>query len=197
MSQKTYSSRTTRSMKRSLAKDLKKLDEIISQGEVSPSEEKEDSVMQNWSAVESDYFDEMPGVLKKLYQILGGRDISLRTKSFWEVVCLAEFEEDARKYSKSGQDAVRMFAMKYEGLGWAIGAFYIVETGKVFLSSIGGSNGYDSHQNWQNIAQLDPQELDPENLVGVLELLEMDVDEAQRKVSTVANVEIDWSTVFR
>lgn len=142
------------------------------------------------------YFKEMPTFLSRIYQVIGNETRELQTKSMWMVMSLDEFHKSAENHRKEGQNKMRMFAHRYEGLGWRFIAYYIVETKKTFITMGGGSNGWDAQQNWCNAMAFDPDTLDESDVLDIEELLNMEFEEAEKHVVALPRVPIPNEDFF-
>lgn len=144
-------------------------------------------------SIYSKYFEEMPIFLRNLYQVIGNEKRELQTESGWMVLSLDEFELSATNHKKKGQNAMRMFAHRDQGLGWRSMAYYVVETKKTFITMGGGPNGYDSRQNWENAMAFDPSTLTPDDLLELEELLRLDDEDSEFNTTSLPTVKVDWN----
>ena len=85
---------------------------------------------------------EFPQLLKCMYDILGAtdREFYFGAWGFESIDAIGKTREQLEQF---GQHALLRVATKYEGMGWQIAIFLDRNTGKFFLLSVGGSNGYD------------------------------------------------------
>jgi hypothetical protein len=145
--------------------------------------------------VSSDYFDEMPSFLKCIHQVIGNEKKELQTESGWSVISLEEFEKSAANHRSDGQETIRMFAHRYEGMGWQFLAYYVIETKQAFIVMGGGSNGYESYQNWVNAMAFDPTTLTNEQIFSVEDVLSWEFEDAELNTVNLPSVAVDFNNM--
>jgi hypothetical protein len=138
--------------------------------------------------VNSKYLEEMPIFLRHIYLMIGNKSRELQTESGWMILSLDYFEKSAANHEEKGQNKMRLFAHRYDILGWYFKAYYVVETKQTFITPGGGSNGFDSYQNRINGMHYNPGNLKENETHDIKELLNMEHETAEESLVKLPDI---------